>query len=95
MKLYQIPDFKLVHDTLRLVSNAMNSHKKETCVDRQVCKALQFSREVLTKKAVELEELEYRLILSEQLNDRYKQFIECEELQDEFEEHLELFNETA
>lgn len=39
-----------------------------------------------------LKELEYKLIQAEHINGRYKQFIETEKLDDDFEEYLELFN---
>lgn len=35
---------------------------------------------------------EYPLIMSELMNDRYKQFIETEELEDRFSDYMDLFN---
>ena len=49
----QIPEWQLkkIEDTLRLTSNLHDSHNKETCFDRMICKSWDW-----VKKALELNE---------------------------------------
>lgn len=50
MKELNIYEYQVKHleDTLRLVANALGSRKEETCLDRQVMKAIKMINEVIT-----------------------------------------------
>ena len=41
---------KEIEDTLRMVANTLESHSKETCLDRNVIQSLEFIRNVLKKE---------------------------------------------
>ena len=49
-KIIQIPEWKMkqIEDTLRLANNIHHSQSKETCFDRQVCKAWDYAKEALS-----------------------------------------------
>lgn len=57
MKELMIYEFqaKQIENTLRLVANAFGCRKKETCLDRQVCKSIEMIKEVLSKTLPVLE----------------------------------------
>lgn len=38
-----------IEDTLRIVANILDSRKKTTCADRQVCLSIEMIKEVLAK----------------------------------------------
>ncbi|MFW6246788.1 MAG: hypothetical protein ACOC22_01235 [bacterium] len=40
---------KRIEDTLRVVANALKSHDKKTCLDRDVMQSLQMIKNVLNK----------------------------------------------
>jgi hypothetical protein len=51
-KMIEIPEWQLkkIENTFRLVSNAMHSTRKETCLDRDICQHHDWIKNVLTKE---------------------------------------------
>ena len=39
-----------IENTLRLISNMLNSQNKETCLDRDIRKSIEFIKEVINNK---------------------------------------------
>lgn len=64
-----------------------NANKLTTVYDEKLVRLM------IQKLENKNKDLEYKLALSEQMNDRYRQFIEIEELQYDFENHLDAFKE--
>ena len=48
LKIYEF-QAKRIEDTLRIVSNIMNSREKKTCIDRDICQSLQIIKNVLSE----------------------------------------------
>ncbi len=42
---------EVIANALRLVSNSMESSKKETCLDREICKSIEFINNILKPKS--------------------------------------------
>ncbi len=40
---------KHIENTLRIVANVMDSREKATCLDRDICKSIEYIKEVLAK----------------------------------------------